>query len=290
MPRVVDLLNDSANRLAAVSETPRLDAEILLAASLDISRAQLFARLRDECAPTGYQELLDRRMAFEPIAYILGTWEFFGEEIRCRAPVLVPRPETEHLVEAAIDHLKGKTASHAIDLCTGTGCVAIAIAKHAPGCRVTAVDIHPEAIALAKENVEMHRMGGRVRLLRGDLMEMMKERENGVGAEVFGGVDVVCANPPYVEEGEWPGLSPNITGYEDRGALVAGVDGLSCIRRLAECAADRLAPGGLIAFEMGDGQAAAVKEILVSDERYGDIRIAKDLAGIDRIATARRMG
>ena len=278
MATYAEVLAIAEAKLRPITETPRLDAEILLAASLGIDRARLLTRFREECDAPNFESLLERRLNYEPIAYILGTWEFYGMDFRCRAPVLVPRPETEHLVEAVIAHVGGTSNPRVLDVCTGTGCVALAIARNSSTATVYAIDRSPDALALARENVEMHRIGDRVRLLYGDLMEGVRE------APLF---DAICANPPYVEECDWDGLPEVIRRHEDPGALLAGADGLDCVRRLVPQAAARLKPGGLIAFEIGEGQAEAAKAIVEEAEVLGAVSTVKDLAGIERIVTAR---
>lgn len=270
------LLTEASGRLAAVSETPRLDAEILLAEAVGLRRAQLLASLRESRPADGFEAMVVRRLNHEPIAYILGEWEFFSIPIFCESPILVPRPETEHLVEAALEFIGGEAARVA-DLCTGTGCVALAIAKNAPDARVWAVDLNPKAAALASRNGEALSLTDRVTILQGDLFGPLPPDA--------ASLDAVCANPPYVADGEWEGLPAVIRKHEDPGALLAGPEGLDCIGRIAADARTRLRPGGLLALEIGDGQYEAVRALL---ERYGYGRIGgrRDLGGIERIVTA----
>jgi len=270
-------LAEITSRLAATSETPRLDAELLLAHALGCTRSRLLARLHEPSAPRDLLEpLVARRLNHEPIAYILGVWEFFSLEFAVRAPVLVPRPETEHLVEAALRHMAGGPA-RVLDLCTGSGCVAVSLAKNAPGATVTAVDIAQHAAALARENAQRH--AATVEVYVGDLFDALPP-----DSAPF---DVIVSNPPYVAAGAWPTLSPVITRHEDPGALLAGDDGLDLIRRIVDTAPRHLRPGGLLALEMGEEQAAAVGGLLAA-AGFVDIRVHRDLAGHDRIATGLR--
>ncbi len=272
-----DLLRDATNRLAACSETPRLDAEYLLAHVLGVTRSGLLARLHTEFPPEAlapFEQLLTRRTNFEPIPYILGRWEFFGLELICRAPMLVPRPETEHLVEVALAHLE-RTPGPVLDLCTGTGCVALAIAMHAPGCPVTALDINPEAVALAQENAALH--AADLTVHTGDLFAALPAPAR---------FEVITANPPYVEQGAWEGLSPSITRHEDPRALLAGEDGLDCVRRIVGESPVWLLAGGLLALEIGEAQAPAVMDLLTA-AGFHDVTATKDLAGIERIVHGR---
>ncbi len=277
MKTIADTLSEAAKRLAAVTDTPRLDAEILLSAALDAGRAGILARLRDEAPPSTFEELLERRLASEPIAYILGEWEFFSLSFLVRAPVLVPRPETEHLVEAVLDEA-WEDSSRVLEIGTGTGCVAVSIAKNRPKCFVTATDIEEAYIRLAEENARRHGVHDGVRFRQGDLFEALDEDE--------APFDILCSNPPYVESGEWEGLDAVIRNYEDKRALLAGADGLDIIRRLIAEGKSRLRSGGLLALEIGMGQYEAVRELLERND-YRDCGSRNDLAGISRIITAR---
>ncbi len=274
MPTLGETLRDAERRLAAYSDSPRLDAEFLIAHAMGLGRAQLLARLREPAEDAAVESLVARRAAGEPIAHILGTWEFFSIEIEVAPPALVPRPETEHLVEAVLEFI-GRGPVRVLDLCTGTGCVAVAVAKHAPGAQVLAADIEPRYVELARRNVARHELAGRVRVAQGDLFAAVP-----AGEPPF---DAVCANPPYVAEGEWAGLSETIRRYEDPGALVSGPEGLDCVRRIVADSPSYLRPGGSLAIEIGFTQAAAVREIL-HDAGFERVHFRRDLAGIERIA------
>jgi len=279
-PTLHTLLQTATQRLAAASDSPRLDAELLLAEVLGTSRGRLLARL-GEAPPADAAERLDalllRRLDHEPIAYILGTWEFFSLEIITRAPVLVPRPETEHLVEAALAHLQGRTAPRVLDLCTGTGCVAIAIAKNHPGSQVDAVDLQPHAISLARENVARHNAS--VTVHDGDLFAALPP---GSGPN-----HVIVSNPPYIADAEYADLSETIRKHEDPVALLSGHDGLDCVRRILADAPHWLAPGGLLALEIGDTQSEPL-QVIAEQMGWREVRYIQDLAGHPRIFTAKR--
>lgn len=275
-----DVVRDAATHLATVSESPRLDAELLLAHALGVSRASLLARFRDSGPLGPFNQYMNRRLAHEPVAYILGHREFFSMDFLVRPPVLIPRPETEHLVEAALAYAEeAERPLRILDLCTGSGCVGITLAAHLPKCRVTAVDIAPKAMALARKNAE--HVGVRLRLLQGDLFAALPANEPPF--------DFITANPPYVETGEWNTLAPDITRYEDKQALLAGVDGLDCVRRIVAAAPGHLTAGGGIALEIGEKQYDAVAALL-SGAGFGTIDAACDLAGIRRIISGRWSG
>ena len=299
MPTVAETIAGAIGRLQPVTETPRLDAEILLAHAMNLSRAQLLARLRDTvpAAASGqFDTLLARRLAHEPIAYILGHWEFFSLDLITRAPMLVPRPETEHLVEVALERLRARLAEipaslppggpHAVisaqdglprpprllDLCTGTGCVAVAVARNAPRAEVAATDLNPAALALARENAVHHNVT--VQFWQGDLFGALPQ-----GTEPF---DIIVANPPYVAATTWERLDPVIRLHEDPIALLAGEDGLDIIRRIIPGARTWLQKDGVLAMELGEDQFEAVKT-LMEEAGYVRVHFRRDLAGHKRI-------
>jgi release factor glutamine methyltransferase len=274
-PSLARLLAQATESLASVSESPRFDAELLLSHALGISRSRLLGRLGDSTEVPGFDALLKRRLAHEPVAYILGEWEFFSLPVYIEPPILVPRPETEHLVEAVLDFV-GNRPARVLELCTGSGCIAAAVAKNAAACQVVATDINPRAIALARRNVERHGLQDRISLYHGDLYDALSDSKP---------FDVVCANPPYVEDAAWDELAPDIRLYEDPGALLAGPEGLDCIARIAQGARERLRPKGLLALEVGMGQYSLVAGLLRGCG-FTDVEARRDLAGIDRIVCA----
>jgi len=292
-------LAQAARLLESVSDTPRLDAEILLAAALGVSRARLLASLNDRMDAPPFDTYIERRLNYEPLAYILGEWEFFSLPFNVQPPLLVPRPETEHLVEAVLDYARNQRDTvrdatrprrdatrhcgwcppfRILDIGTGTGCVSVAIAVNIPDAAVVATDLSPLALDVARQNAERHGILDRIAFRLGDLFAALEPGD--------GPFDVVCSNPPYIEDGAWPDLSPVIRMHEDPRALLAGPDGLDVIRKIVKEAADWLAPGGLLAFEIGMGQDAAV-EALLREGPYHDIHFQNDLAGIPRIACAK---
>lgn len=272
---LASIIADAAERLAEVTDTPRLDAEILLAHVLKMPRARLLASLQEVASNDAFEALLERRIAGEPIAYILGEWEFFSRTFVVEPPVLVPRPETEHLVEAVLENV-GERLPRILEIGTGTGCIAVSLACERPDAAITATDIRPGNLALARRNAIRHEVEARITFVESDLFE-----------HITGTFDAICSNPPYVAEADWSELSTTIREYEDRAALVSGGDGLDCIRRLVAEAPAHLEPYGVLAFEFGTGQRPAI-EALLTEHGYCDIRFIRDLAGIDRVAIARR--
>ncbi|MGE5690214.1 MAG: peptide chain release factor N(5)-glutamine methyltransferase [Pseudomonadota bacterium] len=265
---IADVLRRSVDFLADKGiDSPRVDAEHLLAHALGLSRIQLytqFDRPLNEAELEGVRELLRRRGAREPLAYVLGEWGFRRLTLRTDARALVPRPETEVVVERCLALLDGIDAPRVLDVGVGSGAIALSLVDEHPGARVTAVDVSPDALALARENAE--RLG-----LDLDL------REGGFEAAAEGW-DLVVSNPPYVRPDELPALQEEVRTWEPRVALVG--DGLHV--RLAEAAATTW-----LVLEVGDGQAPAVAHAL---ERLGyrDVRITPDLAGVDRVVEGRR--
>jgi len=276
------ILSEAVRTLESHSDTPRLDVEILLSHAMGISRAALLARLTD---PPDDPVILDRftrmvrrRQTGEPVMYIVGETDFYGQTFRVRPPVLIPRSETELLVSAALEFLAQRRAEspRVLDLCTGSGCVLLTIKHHCPNCLGAGVDISPAAIALARENAE--RLGQEVTLLTGDLFEPPELR-------ALAPFDVITANPPYVAFPEWSGLPPDIRLYEDPGALLGGADGLAIIRQILRDAPPWLTSGGLLALELGENQYPVARAFAES-AGFTDIRAIRDLAGTERILTA----
>jgi release factor glutamine methyltransferase len=268
---VRDALDSAVIALTAAGcDTPRLDAELLLAAALGVDRAQVVAHPEREIEPAAARRFADharRRREREPVAYILGTKPFRTIELAVDARVLIPRPETEHVVEATLELPRGARVA---DVGTGSGAIALALKAERPDLRVVATDTDPAALALARANAA--RLGLEVEWLRGDLLE-----------PVEGPLDAIVSNPPYVREGEQ--LAPEIARYEPAGALLAGPDGLDVLRRLAPAAGARGA--AFAAFEVGLGQADAVAALL-RDAGFGATSVLPDLAGIDRVVVGRR--
>lgn len=278
MPTVAEVVKAASDRLADITETPRLDSEILLAHALHISRAQLLAQLQDEFDCESFETLVKRRAKGEPIAYILGEWEFYSLSFLVEPPVLVPRPETEHLVEAVLEAVSDRPA-RVMEIGAGTGCVSVAIAVNAPGASLVTSDISTQYLDLARRNAVQHGVADRISFREGDLFAALQPDDPPF--------EVICSNPPYVAEGDWEALSPTIRQYEDAGCLLSGHEGLDTIERIIAEARNYLAPSGHLALEIGMGQYERVRELL-EESGYTDIGYRRDLAGIERIAVARK--
>jgi release factor glutamine methyltransferase len=269
---VHDALAAATDALAAAGvDTPRLDAEVMLAEATGLDRARLAADSEagiDPAAGRRFGEMVRRRLRREPVAYILGRKGFRSLELAVDPRALIPRPETELLVEVAVELRPGTV----LDLGTGCGAVALALADELPGAEVTATDTSPAALELAGENAHRLGLAGRVRFVPGALPPGQS-------------YDLVVANLPYVREDEWGSLAPEITGYEPREALVAGEDGLDAIRAML---AQRPDCGG-IALEVGRGQAEAVCG-LVAGAGFPSVETRRDLAGVERVVVGREAG
>jgi release factor glutamine methyltransferase len=257
---------------AAGSDTPRLDAELLLGHALGLDRAALaMAPEREVAGPAvrAFQELVRRRAAGrEPVAYLLGRRGFRGLELEVDARVLVPRPETELLVEATLGLPR---SARVVDVGTGCGAVALALKDERPDLDVLATDVSDDALAVARANAR--RLGLEVAFGRADLLD-------GVGA-----VDAVVSNPPYVADGERAALPPEVARHEPAVALFGGPDGLDVVRRLVRQAG--ASPARLLALEVGQGQAPAVAA-LVRAAGFGEAEVRRDLAGVERVVVGRR--
>ena len=257
---------------AAGCDSPRLDAEVLLAAAMGVSRATIVANPSAELEPDHawqFAEWARRRRSREPVAYILGTKGFRRLDLDVDPRVLIPRPETEHLVEVALGLPHG---ARVVDVGTGSGAVALALKDERPDLGVIATEASPDALDVARANAR--RLGLDVTLLEGDLL-----------APVTGPVDAVISNPPYIAEAERPGLPADVIGHEPGEALFAGHDGLEVIRRLVPAAVRRGAR--MVAVEVGWTQAGAVRA-LMAEAGLAEIEVVSDLTGLERVVVGRR--
>ena len=262
----------------------RSDAELLLLHTLQIPRANLLAhpeRAITKAQQSAYADAIARRLLHEPIQYITGHQEFYGLDLQVTPAVLIPRPETEHLVEAVLTHFKS-FANHPIriaDVGTGSGAIAIALAVHLPQAQITALDLSPEALHIAEANVRQHNLAHRIRLLRSDLLSALTPESQ--TSQPF---DAIVSNPPYIPDSDAPHLHPQVRDYEPPTALFAGSSGLEIYRRLIPQARAALKPDGLLALEIGHGQRPALTDLLVS---WQNVAFINDLQQIPRVVLAR---
>lgn len=265
-------------------EDPRLETEILLAHALKIKHSTLITdqlRAIEPLRQTLFEQFIARRLKYEPTAYIVGYQPFLGLDFKVDKRVLIPRPETELLVENALSLISHSSLDichfSVVDVGTGSGCIAITLAKKLPTAKVIAIDLSVNALALAKENAITH--GVNVSFLEGDLLSPLKEK-----------VDLIVSNPPYIPTADLAGLDPDVKDWEPVGALDGGNDGLDYIRRLIKDAPAHLNPGGKLMFEFGFGQAATIRQLFSINPNYKDIIIINDYAGIPRICSATALG
>jgi release factor glutamine methyltransferase len=268
MSTIAELLRGAGIELA--------DARALLRAVLDVSDAHLVAspgRVLTVDEFNRFAALATRRRAGEPVAYLIGTREFYSLAFKVTPAVLIPRPETELLVEAVLESIPLDTPADVLDLATGSGCVAIAIAKHRPRAHVTATDVSPSALAVARENARTH------------AVEVEFVESNWLAALGGRRFDWIVANPPYIAEGD-PHLLQGDVRFEPRGALVAGLNGLEGTKVIIEGAVNFLRPGGRLLLEHGHDQGGRSRDLLGS-AGYQDIVTLRDLAGVERASGGR---
>jgi release factor glutamine methyltransferase len=271
-----DVLDDATRRLEALSDSARLDAELLLARAIDMPRSYLFAHPEeplDQLSIGRFREALDRRLAGEPIAYITGTREFWSLGLMVTPATLVPRPETELLVDLALREIPRRADCDILDLGTGSGAIAIAIARERPLATVTATDISPEALEVARQNARQLDVPN-IRFLEGDWTEPVRGQS----------FDVVVSNPPYVRSDD---AALDALHCEPRAALAAGKDGLDAIRVLARDCGALLRPGGLLLLEHGAEQRDGVAALLLA-HGWSGVECHTDYAGLPRVTIARK--
>ena len=265
------------------SESPRLDAEVLLAHSLGCQRIELYTRFEEQPGDeprTAFREFVRQRAEGMPVAYLVGHREFFSLPFRVTEDVLIPRPETEHLVVAAIDIAKKVEDSPVIcDVGTGSGVIAVCLAHQVPSCQVTAIDVSAAAIEIAKENATANDVADRVTFLNGDLLTDLPAEPT---------FDLILSNPPYVANGETDQMATETRRFEPRQALFAGPKGTEVIERLVPQATERLKPGGHLLIEISPMIHDLVREIVTADDRLQPLDTIKDLAGHERVIVARR--
>lgn len=269
------------------SSTPRLDAEVLLAHAKDCERIELYTAFNEEPpeeVKAKFRELIKRRAAGEPVAYLVGKKEFYSISFKVGTECLIPRSETEHLVMECLDRAKAMLQTgqanplQIADVCTGCGCVAIAIAKHLPIAHVTAIDISDGALVIARDNVALHGLADRIDVRHGNLLDSIDA----------GTLDFVVSNPPYVSESEFETLDKTVKNYEPKLALVSGETGLEVIEQLVIQGASKLKPGGWLLCELSPMIADGALSLVTNTEGWSEASIIKDLAGLKRLVVARK--
>jgi len=291
IPRAFEAVEWAASVLGSKGiDDAEIDAEVLLKFALGCDRARLYARWHEKLDTSQwalYRQLIERRATREPVAYIVGAKEFMSLEFEVTSDVLIPRPETELLAEFAVQFIgemiqRDSSATPIVmDIGTGSGCLAVTIAKTMPQAVVYASDVSETALTVAERNARRHGVAERVHFRCGDMFEAF------ANDDLHGKVDLIVSNPPYVSRSELAELQPEIRGFEPEIAYLGGDDGLSFHRRLANGAAPFLADSGVLAFEIGFGQADKAQEIVASDGRYDLVDTLIDHAEIERVVVAR---
>jgi len=285
-PSISELLSKSAAWLKDKgAATPRLDAELLLAEVLGLNRVDLYINFEQPLNPPEvdrYRELIRRRGEGEPVAYILGRAYFRNLTLRVDRQVLIPRPETEHIVDAALEFLMDgdwPRPPAVLDLGTGSGAIAISLAAGFPDAEVTASDASAAALELARENARIAGVAARIHFEQSDLFDSLDP------VDTF---DLIVSNPPYISMEEWEGLPRDVRDFEPREALYGGTDGLDFYRLLAQQAPQFLKPRGGLVLEIGATQGRAVTELLAASGLFAAVETGPDYAGLDRVVTAIR--
>ena len=264
------------------SDAPRLDAEVLLAHVRGCPRIMLytaFDTVVSDAERGQFRELVKRRGDGEPVAYLVGGREFFSLPFGVTKDVLIPRPETEGLVVRTIDLGKPAAAPRIVDVGTGSGAIAVAVAKHLPQAALAATDTSPAALAVARANAERHGVADRIEFVEADLL---------ADPRLDGPWDVIVSNPPYVRDDEFPALPRDVRDHEPRTALVAGPTGAEVVARLAAEGVTRLVPGGWLLVEIGPSTVAAAEAAIAAQPDLEPGPTLKDMAGLPRIVQARR--
>jgi release factor glutamine methyltransferase len=230
-----------------------------------------------------FDDAIRRRIRREPLQHIIGNQEFWGLAFKVTPDVLIPRPETEFIIEAALAIVQERNRQvRIIDLCTGSGCIAVSLAKELTSAHVIATDASERALAVARENARNHGVAGRIRYLEGDLFDPLEE------LDIRGQIDIIVSNPPYVRAGDLPTLQPEVRDYEPELALVAGPEGTEIAAKIIKFAAEYLNKNGALIMEMGLGQAEALTNLVEATGAYAKPGILKDLAGIERVIVAEK--
>lgn len=278
--KISDILKNTADRLKKSGiDTANLDAKLLLCKYLKKDKLYLIVNSNEEInIDDDFEQLVIRREKREPMQYILGKAEFFGLDFKVNKNVLIPRPDTEVLVEKVIDFV-GDNSYTVLDIGTGSGCIPVTVAVNCKNAKVYTADISEDATAVAKENAKLNGVEERISFLNMDILKDFPEEE----------VDCIVSNPPYIEEDVIPTLMSDVKDFEPYIALSGGKDGLVFYRRIAEKGFEILKDGGLIAFEVGHNQAMAVSTIL-EENGFNDIITLKDLVGIERVVCGIRRG
>lgn len=277
-------------------DSPRLSAELLLSHVIGCERLRLYMdadRPATALERENLRELVSRALTHEPVQYLVGKAFFFGLPFKVDKRVLIPRPATETIVEHILQHARctpgfGGPSGEGLliaDICTGSGCIAIALAKQLPGARIVAPDISADALALARENAITHAVAERIEFLEGDLFEPLLDHPV---TRAKNSLHYLVSNPPYIPDHEWAACDRNVRDHEPHIALRGGVDGLDCVRRVIQGGPTLVRPGGLMLVEVADSTAPAALELMKAQPAMAEAEILKDFEGLPRVIRARK--
>jgi len=281
-------------------DAPRRQAEMLLAHVIGCERLKLYMDPDRPASPLErdtLRALVKRALNDEPIQYLVGEEHFFGMTFKVDRRVLIPRPSTQTLVEAVLQHARKNPDSGSVrdsdagsgiliaDICTGSGCIAASLAKHLPGARVVATDISEDALAVARENIARHGLADRVDLLQGDLLDALRHHP---AAGRDRSLRYLCSNPPYIPDHEWDAVEPNVKNHEPTLALRGGADGMDLIRRVIQFGPDFIEHGGLMLIEVAACHAEQARQLAESHDLLTNTRVLRDSDGLPRIVVAER--
>ena len=282
----LQILNRAVEQFRSAGvDRPRTNAELLLESVLDAKKIDLYLDRDRILTPEQierFNRFIQKRIAGMPLQYILGSTEFFGLEFEVNESVLIPRPETETLVETVIEHLKDKTHPKIIDLGTGSGAIAVTLAKNLKDCLVYATDISPDAVEVAKGNAKAHEVDNKIGFLTGDLFEPLRRKK------LEKTIDCVVSNPPYVSQEEFNNLPNEVKCYEPIVALKTDEEGTSFHKEIIEGSLDFLKGGGILVLEVGLDQANKVADLIGNHKDFRSVEIKKDLGGIERMVIAHK--
>ena len=294
MNTIRDILNWAAEYLKSLNiPSDRLDSEVLLSFVLNKDRTYLYANSEKPILPEEhkkFKELIERRGRREPLSYITGEKEFWSLKFKVSRDTLIPRPETEILVQTVLDIIRSQWSVvsgqlNILDIGTGSGNIAVSIAKESPESHVFTVDKSDSALSVAKENAEIHGVAERITFLKGDLYDLRLENSKFQipNSKLY---DIIVSNPPYIPTGDIEGLMPEVRDWEPRWALDGGKDGLEIIQKIIKDAPLFLKSKGFLAMEIGFGQSEEVSRIISETDKFDNIKTIKDLSGIERVVTA----
>lgn len=284
MMTIHKVLKEATGRLGEISATPLLDAQVLLCHVLEVER--LYLIINKDRALTNketfeYNEMIEKRLDGMPVQYIIRNQEFMGLDFYVEEGVLVPRPDTEILIEKILDSIDPDGKYNIVDIGTGSGAITVSLAKFIKNAHVYSIDISMKALNIARKNAHTHGVTSKISFLNGSLFEPLEN------IDIKGNVDVLVSNPPYIPSEEIRKLQIEVAKYEPRIALDGGVDGLDFYRKIVDNGPEYLRSGGILALEVGHDQARKVADLMKEKNRYVEIQITKDLAGIERVVSGR---